>query len=200
MEMRKIIILFCFIFCISCSERKADSNKVVAEQQKAAESPFNPALRKAINEFIDVVENKCVGVKWKEVTWEKETWERIKWEEVKVYWLHSYDNKGVPALSLRSDYWYFDWPQYYYIDGDHLILYSNLWDENNYLSGMIDVSKMTEFRDSIPGFNRYPEIWEEHNLPVRTFEIVSPDSLRTMHTELTGFKKRAPRITPDENL
>ncbi len=198
--MKKTILLFCFIFCLSCSDRKADSNPVTAEQQaeqqKAADSPFNPALRKAIDEFIDLVENKGNGVKW-----DDDTEEKIKWEEVKVYYILSYKERGVPALTLRSDYWY-DEPQYYYIDGDHLILYSNLWDENNYLSGMIDVSKMTEFRDSIPGFDRFPEMWENYSLPCRTFEIVSPDSLRTMSTGLglIGNKKTAPRITPDENL
>lgn len=191
--MKKTILLFCFIFCISCSERKADSNTVTAEQQKAADSPFNPTLRKAIGEFIDLVENKCVGVKWGESDPNGDLLERIKWEEVKVYWLHSYDDKGVPELTLRSDYWYTE-TQYYYIDGDHLIL---LWDENNYLSGMIDVSKMTEFRDSIPGFDRRPEMWENYSLPGRIFEIVSPDSLRTMDTYLTGIKRTAPRITPE---
>ena len=178
--MKKTILLFCFIFCISCSERKADSSQIAAEQQKAADSPFNPTLRKAIGEFIDYVEskNKRAG---------------------KVYLIGTHPGENKPILTLRNSSWgYNDRPQYYYIDGDRLILYRRT--DTDYLSGMINVSKMTEFRDSIPGFDIYSGIGEEYDRLGRDFRIISPDSLHIIYTGPWVLKTTAPKITPDENL
>lgn len=154
-----VIIVGLLISCNNNSNEKKYSDKKV-------EQIFSPVLEKNIINFINYVHSTKP--------------DRIDLPK-KIYIIYSYFENGKCYIDLNSDYYY----DKTYINGytflnDELIVFYSYQD--SCIAPFLQIDKLTQFRDSITGYEDVAKIDMHYELPKRVFRVINSDSLETIYT------------------